>query len=318
MLNIYNQQNPDRENGTAPAVAPKKVHADFNKYEDPSGEFGAVEFKRGLWFVKHKILLYKLTIAFLIAWIIIFGGYAIINLANYLAFGIFADLNLQKQLTSFPNYTNFQPKYAPAQLQIQGVNTLNGSVSAFDLAAQVYNPNKNFIVYFDYYFDVGENKTPVQSGFLLAGETKPIVYFGLKGGYPGNVNLVLQNVAWKRIRAQDIKDTLSFQAERLNFVVSNFSFTSQAATDGVGANVVKFDLKNDSAYGYRDANFVVGLMNGGGGLSAVMPLLLKDFKSGETRSVDLRNFVSNLPVDNVQLFPLIDTYNKDVYLAPSE
>ncbi|MCX6780383.1 MAG: hypothetical protein NT034_04395 [Candidatus Magasanikbacteria bacterium] len=315
---IYNQQNPDRENGSVPAVAPKIAHADFNKYEDPSGEFSSSEFKHGLWYIKHKLLLYKILIGFLIAWIVVFGGYAIITLADYLIFGIVGDLNLQKQLTAFPNYTNIQPKYAPAPLQVQNVTSLPGGSTSFDLTAQVSNPNKNFVVYFDYYFNVGQDKTPVQHGFLLAGEAKPIVYFGLKGGYPGDVNLVLENVAWKRLRAQVIKDPAVYQAERLNFVVSNFSFTSQAASEGLGANVVKFDLKNDSAYGYRDANFVVALTNGGGGVSAVMPLMLKDFKAGETRNIDLRNFVLNLPVSDVQLFPLIDTYNKDVYLAPAE
>lgn len=318
MLNIYSQQNPERDTTNGSAPAPKKIHADFTKYEDPSGEFGAAEFKRSMWFVKHKLQLYKLLVGFLIVWIIGFGGYAIITLADYLIFGIVTDLNLGKQLTSFPNYTNIQPKYAPAALQVQGVSVLVGGANAFDLAAQVYNPNKNFIAYFDYHFDIGDQKTPVQSGFLLAGETKPIVYFGLKGGYPGDPNLVLENISWKRVRAQVIKDPVGYQTERLNFLTSNFSFVSQAASEGVGANIVKFDLKNDSAYGYRDANFVVGLMNGGGGLSAVMPLLLKDFKSGETRAVDLRNFVSNLPVDSIQLFPLIDIYNKDVYLAPQE
>lgn len=318
MLNIYNQQNPDRENGLPPAVEPKKFHADFNKYEDPSGEFSSSEFKRGLWYVKHKLLLYKLLVGFLIAWIVIFGGYALITLADYLIFGIVSDINLHKQLTSFPNYTNIQPKYAPIPLQIQGVNSLPGGSASLDLVAQVVNPNKNFIVYFDYYFNAGDQKTLSQRGFLLAGETKPLVYFGLKGDFSGGVNLTLENVTWKRLRAQEIKDPSAFQAERLNFVINNFSFISQGASGGLGANVVKFDLKNESAYGYRDANFVVALMNGGGGISAVMPLLIKDFRAGETRNIDLRNFVLNLPAEDVYLVPLIDTYNKEVYLAPSE
>jgi len=317
MLNIYNQQNPDRNNADSPVSVPKKIHADFTKYEDPSGEFTTGEFKWGLWYVKHKILLYKSLIGFLIAWIVIFGGYALINLADYLIFGIVSDINLHKQLTSFPNYINTQSKYTATPLQVQAVNTLVGGASSFDAAAQVYNPNKNFIVYFDYHFDFGNQKTPVQRGFLLAGETKPIVYFGLTGGYPGEANLILENMAWQRIRAQAIKDPLSYQAERLNFLVSNFDFVSQAASEGLGANVVKFDLKNDSAYSFRDGNFVVGLMSGSG-LVATMPLLVKDFKAGETRTVDLRNFVANLPVDSVQLFPLIDIYNKDVYLAPQQ
>lgn len=317
MLNIYSQQNPDRGNESTNGAASKNPRVDFNKYEDPSGDFSSGDFKWSLWYVKHKLLLYKLAVGFLIGWIIIFGGYAAISLADYLIFGIASDINLYRQLGNFPDYTATHAKYAPVALRIESVEALPGGTTAYDLVARVGNPNKNFIVHFDYHFSIGEEKTPTQKGFLLAGEMKPVVYFGFKSGFPSGVNLVIENISWKRLRAQEIKDPAVFQAQRLNFLASDFSFTSQAASDGVGANIIKFDLKNDSAYGYRDANFVVGLMSGGT-MAATMPLLLQDFKAGETRVVDLRNFVSNLPVDDIEIFPLIDTYNKEVYLAPSE
>ena len=315
MLNFYNQQNNNHDGDIAPPVSSKPVHSDFTKYEDVSGEFTTGEFKWSMWYVKHKILLYKIVVRSLIGLSVIFFGYSIIAFGDYLIFGISSDTTLGNQLSVFPNYAPIQPKYAPAQLQVQGVNVLAGGSDSYDLVAQTTNSNKNFIVYFDYYFDMGGQKTDVQHGFLLAGESRPLVFFGVKGGYPGAANLVLENLNWQRIKAQDIPVPAAYQNNRLNFVVSGFNFTSQASVAGLGANIVKFSLKNDSAFDYRDAQFVVGLMQNGA-LSAVMPLLLQDFKNGETRTVDLRNFVANLPVDNVQVYPLIDIYNKDVYLAP--
>ena len=315
MLNIYNQQNNNHDGDAVPKIPSKPVHSDFTKYEDVSGEFTTGEFKWSLWYVKHKILLYKIAVRFLIGLSVVFFGYSLIVLADYLIFGISSDIVLRNQLVVFPDYAPIQPKYAPSSLQVQSVSVMAGGADSYDLVAQTNNPNKNFTVSFDYSFEVNGQKTEVQHGFLLAGDSRPLVYFGVKGGFPGSANLILENIAWKRIRAQDISDVAGYQRNRLNFVMSNFSFTSQAATDGVGANIVKFSLKNDSVYGYRDANFVVGLTQNGI-LSAVMPLLLQDFKAGETRTIDLRNFVGNLPVDNVQVYPLIDIYNKDVYLAP--
>jgi hypothetical protein len=317
MINIYNQQNNNRENGGVASTPPKTMHADISKYQDPTGEFTSSEFKWSFWFVKHKILLYKLSVGFLIVFSVIFGGYALLNLAVYFSSGLFADINLQKQLTVFPDYTLISAQYAPKPVQVEGVNILNGGSNSFDLVAQVVNPNKNFVVYFDYYFNVGDKRTAIQHSFLLPLERRPVTSFGFKDGYPSDVNLVLENVSWKRLRAQNIKNPADYQAERLNFIVSDFVFTSEALSGGLGSNIVNFNLRNDSAYGYRDAQFVIGLMQSGA-LSAVMPLLLQDFKSGESRVVDLRNFVSNLPVDNVEIFPIIDIYNKDVYLAPQE
>lgn len=315
MLNIYNQQNNNHDGDIAPKVTGKPVHADFTKYEDVSGEFTTSEFKWSMWYVNHKILLYKITVRSLIALSVIFFAYSTIVFGNYLIFGVKNDIILRNNLSVFPDYAPIQPKYAPAPIQVQEVSVISGGSDSYDLVAQTTNPNKNFTVYFDYSFNVGGQKTEIQHGLLLAGTSQPLVYFGVKGGYPGSASLILENIVWKRIRAQDIPNVDAYQSSRLNFIVSDFNFISQAATDGVGANILKFKVTNDSVYGYRDAKFVVGLMQNGG-LSAVMPLLLQDFKNGETRTVDLRNFVSNLPVDNVQLFPLIDIYNKDVYLAP--
>lgn len=316
MLNIYNQKNNNHDGDVATNVATtKKVKADASRFEDVTGEFTSAQFKRSYWFITHKVLLYKIAVGVLVVLSVIFWVFSLWRWGDYIINGISSDIALHNNLVVFPNYIGIQAHYAPQPIQIAGVNAFAGSSKTYDLVAEVGNPNKNFIVHFDYYFITGDQKTPTQKGFLLANESRPLTYFGFKDGYPNGVNLIMENVVWKRITAHTVSDPVAWQNNRLNFSVKDFSFSSPQTADGITANVVKFNLTNNSAFGYRDGLFVIGLMQGGG-LAGVMPLILKDFKSLETRSVDLRNFSDNLQISDVQLFPLIDIYNQEVYLAP--
>jgi hypothetical protein len=316
MLNIYNQKNNNHDHDIAPEVpSEKKTKVDASRYEDVTGEFTSAQFKRSLWFSKHKVFFYKLTIGLLVAVSVLFWGFSLIRWGDYLLNGIVADIKLRNDLVSFPDYTGIQAHYAPKPIEVAGVNVFNGGSKSYDLVADVANPNSNFIVYFDYYFTDGTNKTPVQKSFLLAGENRPVSYLGLKDNYPTGINLVLENVVWKRISAHFIQDVLVWQKDHLNFSVSDLSFTAPQGAEGAQANIIKFNVHNNSPFGYRDGVFVVGLMQSGN-LVGVMPLNLKNFKSLESRAVDLRNFSENLLITDIELFPLIDIYQKEVYLAP--
>jgi hypothetical protein len=316
MLNIYNQKNNNHDHDIASEVpAEKKIKADASRYEDVTGEFTSAQFERSLWFSKHKVLFYKLTIAVLVVMSILLWGFSLFGWGDYLLNGIVADIKLRNDLVSFPDYTGIQAHYATKPIEVAGVNIFSGSSKSYDLVADVANPNRNFIVYFDYYFTDGTNKTPMQKSFLLAGENRPVSYLGLKDTYPTGINLVLENVVWKRISAHFIQDVLAWQKDRLNFSVSDVSFTAPQGAEGPQANVIKFNAHNNSPFGYRDGVFVVGLMQSGN-LVGVMPLNLKNFKSLESRAVDLRNFSDNLLITDIELFPLIDIYQKEVYLAP--
>ncbi len=318
MLNIYNQKNNNHDGDLTPPVAPtKKTKVDASRFEDVTGEFTTSQFKRSVWYVTHKVLIYKISVGVLIVASIGLWLFSMLRWGDYVINGIKSDIDLHNNLVSFPDYTGAQARYAPSPITISGVNGYVGGSKTYDLVAEVSNPNKNFIVYFDYYFLVGDQKTPNQKGFLLAGESRPLVYFGFKDGVSGDINMVMENVAWKRITAHTIADPISWQVDRLKFSTKEFSFAPSASqtSDEITANVVRFKLSNNSAFGFRDGLFVVGLMQNNG-LVGVMPVILKDFKSLETREVDLRNFVDNLSVSDVQIFPLIDIYNQEVYLPP--
>lgn len=316
MLNIYNQKNNNHNGDINPTVAPiKKTKVDASRFEDVTGEFTSAQFKRSYWFVTHKILLYKLTVGALVLVSVLLATFSLWQWGSYIISGISADIALYKNLTIFPNYTGIHEHYAPKPIQISGINAFTGGSKTYDLVAEVNNPNKNFVIHFDYYFITDTQKTPNQKGFLLANESRPLVYFGFKDNYPNGVRLIIENISWKRITAHTVANPINWQNDRLNFSINNFSFTLPEKVDGVAANLIKFNITNNSAFGYRDGFFILGMMQGGG-LVGVMPLIIKDFKSQETRSVDMRNFSEGLSVSDIQLFPQIDIYKQDVYLAP--
>ncbi len=105
MPNFYNINNghnslPDvnKKNG---AAAPK---VSFEKYIDPTGEFNTKEFKWSWWYVRNKIKVYRAAVITLIIFSVITYGYALIQVGDYLIFGLTQDKNLEIALTNSLNY----------------------------------------------------------------------------------------------------------------------------------------------------------------------------------------------------------------------
>ena len=320
MLNIYNGVN---SNQTVPAPSPKPAatarkskQPAFLKYEDPTGEFTTAEFKYSLWYVKHKLLLYRLTLIGLTVFSAVAWAFSIWRWADYAIVGIDADRRLGKELSRFSDQTILHDKFSAAALSVIDTSILPGGVNKYDAVAAVANPNDHFRVSFDYHFIVDGNALPTQHTFLLAGETRPVVYFGIEGtAAPGSAELVLENINWQRVPARLVGDPLAWQAQRLNFVTDAFVSIPPNPATGIAAHVVQFKLSNRGSSGYRAPTFYVGFLFQDS-LVGIMPLRLPQLGYAETAQVDLRSFVSNLQVSGVKIFPLIDVYDREAYLPP--
>jgi hypothetical protein len=129
------------------------------------------------------------------------------------------------------------------------------------------------------------------------------------------VSLALDNVSWNFVSAHKIENPIVWQIERLKFETNNFVFSDRFSSDEIGAHSVKFSLKNNTAFSYAEPEFVVGLISNDS-LVGVLPLKLTNFKSLDTRDIDLRSYVDGLSITDIKIFPLIDIYDRAVYLAP--
>lgn len=320
MLNIYTKQNNHNHLPEAAAggkSADKKIpRPNFARYTDPTHEFETNSFKKSLWYVQHRVWLYKMTVFTLIGISAVLWTYSLIAWGNYLIFGIKADTQLSRQLSSFSDYTVIHPHYTAAPLQIVGANVYQGGVNKYDLVAELNNPNPNFTVQFTYHFEVDGLVLPAQAGFLLAQESRPIAHFGYEAdNYPSAPNFVLDETRFSRVDPHQVKDAVAYQAERLNFEVSGYEFISGTGLDAPHANALRFNLKNNAPFGYKNAVFVAAAMDNGT-ILGVLPLQVQNFKSLETRPIDLRSFVSNFSATETRVFPVIDIYDPAVYMEP--
>lgn len=314
MINFYEQKN--RQNG-GPVKAPAPANK-LRQYRDPNNGLDARELAWGFWFVKNKVTLYRLAIGGLLILSAIFIVYSLIKLGFILSYDLLKAPAAEQQLTYSPNYASLREHFQPADLQILNVYILPGGTGKNDAVAEVANPNLRSSVSFDYFFDFGGQRTESRRGFILPGETKLLAILGLdESAFSGGASLVVENLDWRRISAHQVTDAAAWQSERLDFSVSDLKFLPADSISGASAHIINFKLANNSSYGYKDAGFYAGFYQGGG-LVGITNFELTDFKSLETRQVDLRSFARRLQVDEVKIFPLIDPYEPAVYLPPSK
>ena len=221
---------------------------------------------------------------------------------------------MESQLARATNYGALNASYAPAAINVLSTQVFTGGTDKIDAVAEVANTNARHVARFDYYFVFNGVSTEKQSGLLLPGDTHPIAILGLDATqFSSQAELMIENVRFTRVNNHTVPDVASWLADRLNFIVDNFVYTQAGSEQS--ANAIQFSLTNNSPYGYRHPYFYLGLYNNGG-LVGVMKIDITDFQSLETRQMDLRNFVDNLSVTEIKLFPNIDVFDDSVYLAP--
>lgn len=319
MVNFYsqiNRQNGGEKNDSAkPLPTSKTVKPNIKKYVDSSGGFDAGQFTWAVWFVKNKLLLYRLGVGSLILLCSLTIGFSLWRAFNILYFDLTAGNEMDRQLSMSVNYSALHPRFNPLPLEILNSQSLMSGKNIADALAEVRNPNERYAVYFDYYFIFGGNSTTKQSDFLLPMQSRPVVNFGLDSyEFAGVPSVVIENVRWQRVSAHEVTDTVAWQDERINFSINNFIF-GYAGESGALAHTISFEIFNNSAYGYRNPLFYLGLFQNQN-MVGIMRFDLVDFTSLQKKMIDLRNYAESLSVNEVILYPVIDLYNKEVYLLP--
>lgn len=325
MINFYEQQNRNHNSQIAEEINNKINNSqtngnkpNFEKYVDPTDEFGSKQLKWGMWYIRNKILFNRLGIIMLSVFIAGTFGFSLWKGGLILYYDFFQQPAMEAELTRAVNYDIFNQRRLPQQLQIMDVQILPGGVDKNDAIAEMANPNERYIIYFNYYFNFGAQQSPRHQGFLLPFEVRPIAAMGLDSGWAvGSANIVIDNISWRRISSHLVSDVSSWQNERMIFSISDFTFKQAGTTGGASSNIISFKLTNNSPYSYKDAVFYIGLYQSNS-MVGLMKLPVQDLRSLEVRDVDLRSFVSNLVVDEIKLFPAIDLYDKTAYLAPNE
>ncbi len=285
----------------------------FNKYEDPTGMFSNRQLRFSTWYVKNRFLLYRILVGVLIFISASTLIYSFLRIAWIFIVEAPRDEQVFKQMAQFEDYDRLNRALIPQPLLLGETKAFAAGVEKYDVMVEITNQNTKHIAYFEYYFAINGTTTSPKSGFLLPQETKLFVNFGLSDS--SGANLVIGNISFRRINAHLYSDPMSYILARNLFSVDNFEFKSVLHPEGANANIIKFDLTNDSPFSYYDPRFMVEFRNGGATVG-VAEINLEKFASLEKRTVDLRSFAENLFVDEIIIYPFINYFEYSEYFEP--
>lgn len=293
-----------------------KSEDQFSRYQDPTGEFSNSVFSAGEWYVQNKLKLRKILIIILVFWSIgsiIFGvGYWL----YYLTIGYGNDrAMMNQQVNEILDYEIMHEWYGPQSL-VYNKLTIYKTVrdNAYDFVVEAKNPNDKWLVTVEYKFTYSGGETPTSTAIILPGTTRPMVYLGQeKVSYPSQAKLKIIKTDWQKIDPHEIFDTATYIASRQAFSFGNFEYKHSSLVKNIPNNTIKFDIRNDSSYSYWEADYYVEFYDSVGPVGMTF-LRLDQFRTGETRSIDIRSYVNDLYVEDIKIYPITNVFDKDIYI----
>ncbi|MCU0679477.1 MAG: hypothetical protein MUC28_03485, partial [Planctomycetes bacterium] len=295
---------------------PPKV--DINEYHDPEG-LTARKMNIGLWLIEHRREIFTIPVVALAVIGVITWLYSIYGFGYYLVKGREEDRMLVKSLleTNIPGHDYFLAKSARPILAGPAHIIAAEDGDRYDFYSEVKNPNQNHWGYFNYSYTVDGKELPQQKAFILPGESKYIYNLNQElKRKPSSSRLNIYSVAWQRIDRHVYPDWASFASERLAITVENIKFLPAKSTllsEKLNINELTFSATNQTAFNYREVNFLIMLMRQDE-IIGVNVYVLRDFLSGQSRAASLAWPGRLGRVDEVKIRPELDITQDDIYI----
>ncbi|MEA3398796.1 MAG: hypothetical protein U9R06_03600 [Patescibacteria group bacterium] len=315
---IANKLNSEKEkknffSGSA-KIAP--TEANLNKYKDSEGlTVGKMNF--GLWFLEYKSKLLALLALTLIVISAISWSYTLYVLGHYFIFGMKQDQELAQNLTQ-DNLVghDYILSISARDLSVSEIQIFNSNDN-YDFLAVVENSNKKHFGRFEYSFIVDNEKTEKITGFIMPGQTKYIVGLGQAApGQPNSVNLIFDSMSWLRLDPHNYPDWEDFYQNRMNIIVDNIEYTparSTTLTEKINLNELSFNAENNTAYNYRDINFII-LLKLADRIIGINKYVVNNLMSGEKRNINITWPGRFGRVGEVDIIPEVDIIENNNYI----
>lgn len=293
----------------------QKKPTKLDKFVDPTGELSNRELRLAEWYARHAALLRRIGFGVLFGWCVITIGYSLFWWGEYAVLGFRKDnALLRQQAEEFQNYAAIQPAYQAADLSIGELQLFESAPGRFDFLARVQNPNKRWIATLTYAFTYGEGKTMAATTVLLPGENRWVGIFGQADQvYPTNPSFEIQQVAWRSVDAHAVPNVEAYISSHTAFVPTDFIFTPKNTLSQIPTNQVRFELTNATAYNFWEPVFYIELLSNDS-VVGVSYISVKQFKTKETRDIDIRSVIDGLNVTDIRVVPVVDVFDPDTYM----
>lgn len=209
------------------------------------------------------------------------------------------------------DYQQFHQTQKPAPLVIDSFDALDGREGRYDFIAKFSNPNENFIgreVTFQ--LIAGSKIIAEKTTYIFSKEKKYVGFFGVETGGTAPI-LKISKINWQRV-----SNFAPFAANHLDFAITDVKFTP-AAQAGIRGQLpisnLNFTIKNNTAYNYWHVGLYL-VLQGGTKPAAANYTTVDEFKSGESRKIEMRWYEQLAPVGGEEILPEVDILNPDSFM----
>ncbi|MFO0765081.1 MAG: hypothetical protein U0487_03495 [Patescibacteria group bacterium] len=264
--------------------------------------------------VKHRLLLRRVGYGSLIGLGGLLWAFVLWSLLDAYAISYPVESRITRRILQ--NQNNLAPLFlkAPTPIHPSDVVTFANTGGRVDAMVEIENSNDVWYAEFDYSFALGDQRTEIHHGFILPKSRRFLVEPGITAGSV-QPSLVIENLSWKRITADQIGDSLESYLETRQPTISDIKY---ARDETIGTQVIgrsTFTVTNNTAYSYYDPEFVVVLLRGGSP-AAVTRITRDRLSAGESVPFDIQWYDQPAGITETIVQPEINYLNPAVYIRP--
>lgn len=268
-----------------------------------------------LWFIRHQARLWMGVLVILLVVGASTLGYSLFKFGHYLIFGLGEDQRLQFELSSSPN-PSFDRQNFFDNFYYSPVTVIAFDSEKSDLVASVGNENSRSVARFNYRFEYNGERLDGGESFVLPGETKYLISLAQPLSSLAGVELIIEDLRFQNLSPRLIPDWQQYRLDRLDFLIEKPTFvpgSTNPLSERVNLSEVRFNISNQTAYGYRNVPLLIVLKRQGETVG-VNRHYLSDFYSGQSRAVTLVWPGRLTAVDQIEVLPDLDIFDENVYL----
>lgn len=293
----------------------EKKHTELlSRYEDPTGEYTNRTLRFSEWYVRHQVWLRHVVMGFLIATIVVFGGYGLYGIFEYAFYGYGRDERLRAGLAQ--NAVALQAiKKNDAALPItfDTVSYFANTGGSVDFVTMASNQNERWAAEITYVFANGETSTAEKSVWVWPKQSMPLTVIAADQNLATDQSkMVIKKINWRKMDNRLYPEIGQYLRDRLTWQVADFTYTAAATVPGAAFSQVSFSITNQAIMGYWEVPFVA-LLKKGDSIVGVRTFVLDNWPAQEKRQVQLTVPSDYLDIDTVEIFANLNLFDADVY-----
>lgn len=217
-------------------------------------EISDKQIERSLWFIKNQALIKKIIIIFLLIIIFILYGFSLLKFINIKI----QEVRQENTDLAIINFQSWHERNKAQELIIVNKSIIPLTNNRYDIVVEIKNPNEKIaITELKYKFVYENENSDERNAFLLPGETKKLIDFGVKSNkIIRTFEIEIIETIFNRLEASEIEE-LNKNIFTINNEITHFNNLEANAR-----NWIEFTAINESPYNWAETKFLVSLSLG--------------------------------------------------------